>query len=369
MTVEIERDALLGALRAVADVVQARTTIPVLANLHLEVAGGRMTVTGTDLDLQASATAEAVGDLLTTVDKGKLLAAAVSFKAGKVRIEASQGRAVLKQGRAQRTISTLPATDFPRRGAIANGTAFRIAGKTLLRLLDAASIAQSTEETRYYLMGVLLHVEEGKLRCVATDGHRLVRAEADVPAGAEPLPDIIVPTKTVTLLRRLLGKADTEVAIVASDKAITFAIGNVSINSKIVEGTFPIYQRIIPTPGCHVIVGARDAIVEAFQATAAIVNAEGDLKVRAVKVTLDPSGEHEVSAQDSTGSHAIEPLDVAVEGGAFSFGVNHKYLVQVAGIFGEAGSLTMTMADSAAPMRITGDRDPDLIAVLMPMRV
>lgn len=196
MTVEIERDALLGAVRAVADVVQARTTIPVLANLHVEVADGRLTLTGTDLDLQASADAPASGAMLTTVDKNKLLAAANSFRPGPVRIDLDDGRLVLRQGRGRRTLSTLSAKDFPRRGPLENGTAFRLSAKTLSRLLDTTFIAMSADEVRYYLMGVFLHVAEGKLHAVATDGHRLVRTHCTAPAGGDALADLILPSKT-----------------------------------------------------------------------------------------------------------------------------------------------------------------------------
>ncbi|SEM88557.1 DNA polymerase III, beta subunit [Sphingomonas gellani] len=372
MSVEVDRDALLGAVRRVADVVEARTTIPVLGNLLIEAAEGKLTLTGTDLDLQASATIDAAGTMSITVDKNKLLAAVTSFKPGRIAISAVPGRQAvqMKAGRGSRILSTLPATDFPKREALANATAFDIRASAFLRLLDTTSIAHSTDETRYYLKGAFLHVRGDQLMAAATDGHKAVQCRMTVPTGAEQLPDIIVPTKAVTLLRKLLTKVDGEVRFGATHKAYECQVGGTLLIGNLVDATFPDYQRVIPDRCDRALIGARDALLDPLTQVAAIVDAEGEKKIRVAVIDLQASpAESEVSAKDATGATAVEALDVEVSGEPIRFGVNQRYLSLVLGVFAESSRIELSLADPAAPMRLTGDKDPDVVAVITPYRI
>lgn len=329
MTVEIERDALLGALQQVNGVIEARCTIPVLSNVLFVAQDGVVTLTGTDLDIEASATAPAIGEMKTTLPSDKILAAAKSFKPGKLTIAPVAGRSAvtIKQGRGVRTISTLSADDYPKMPALADAVRFTMTSDALARLFSACRVAQSTEETRYYLCGVFMHAVDGKLRAVATDGHRLVRADVEMPAGAAEMEDIIVPSKAVGQVLGLIGKVSGEVAIELNAKAIQFRLGTSTIISKLVEGTYPDYTRVIPSEGQHVVTITRELFIAPIASVAAIVNAEGDkIKVRAVAFDFGGGEDaHEVSAKDQTGTSATEPVEATLTGMPIRFGLNSQY--------------------------------------------
>lgn len=374
MTVEIERDALLGALQQVNGVIEARCTIPVLSNVLFVAQDGVVTLTGTDLDIEASATAPAIGEMKTTLPSDKILAAAKSFKPGKLTIAPVAGRSAvtIKQGRGVRTISTLPADDYPKMPALQGAAKFTMPSDALGRLFGACRVAQSTDETRYYLNGVFMHVIDDKLRAAASDGHRVIRAEVDLPSDAAGMGDIIVPTKAVTQILSLLGKVSGDIEIVVNEKAIQLRLGVCTIISKLVEGTFPDYSRVIPAEGgAHVLTIIREQFIAPIAAVAAIVNAEGDkTKVRAVAFDFGSGDDaHEVSAKDATGTSATEPLEASFVGEPLRFGLNSQYGRDVAGIFAEGASLTISLDGPASPLRIVSDKDPDLIGVCMPMRV
>lgn len=370
MKVEIERDVLLRALEQVAGVVERRNTIAILSNLLMIVGDGTLSVTGTDLDIEATASAPASGELRTTVSSDKILAAVKSFKPGKLTIAQVDGRhaVTVKQGRGVRTISTLPTDDFPKRAALGSAVSFSMSCEVLTRIFGACVVAQSSDETRYYLIGVFLHTTDGKLRGAATDGHRLIRVEADIPDGAQDLADIIVPKKTVAQVLQLLGKAKGDVAIQSNGTAISFQIGSSSIISKLIEGTFPDYSRVIPSVAKNKITVVRETLTSAVAAVASVVNAGGNTKVRAV--AMDFGGDaQEVSANDPDGTSASEPIEATYEGVPVRFGLNSQYLREVANVFTEGAALTITLQDPAAPLRIVSDKDPDIVGVLMPMRV
>ncbi len=373
MKVELDRDALLSALQQVTGVVEARNTIPILSNLLLVVDGNTLSVTGTDLDIEATATAPASGDLRITVPNDKIMAAVKSFKSGKLTIATIEGRHALtvKQGRGVRTLSTLPVEDFPKRAPLGQSVTFSIAGSSLARLLGKCAVAQSSDETRFYLMGVFLHTTADKLRGAATDGHRLIRAEVDLPDGAKDMADIIVPKKAVAQALQLIGKSSADVTVQCNGTAISFAIGDGTIISKLIEGTFPDYSRVIPEPAVNRISVVRDVLVAASSAVTSVVNPEGDKsRVRAVAVEMGANDDaHEMTAKDQTGASASEPIVATYAGTPLRFGVNSQYLRDVAGIFTEGAALSITLHDPAAPLRIVSENDPDLVGVIMPMRV
>ncbi|MDP1026376.1 DNA polymerase III subunit beta [Sphingomonas sp. KR1UV-12] len=372
MTVEVDRDALVAGVRSVIDVVAGRCTIPILANLLLDVSGGQFTITGADLDMQAASTIEASGELSTTVDAQKLLAAASSFKPGKLTLTPNTGKSglVLRQGRGQRTLQTLPAADFPKREPLTNAKAFSIPAASLSRILDTTHFAQSRDETRYYLIGSFLHVAADKLKAAATDGHRLISVEVPLPEGAAGMPDTIVPASATSHLRKLLAKFEGSVAVEVTAKAMTFTVGATRIITNVVDGTFPDYSRVIPPQGAHSLTTVRDALVEPVAAVTAVINAEGDkFKVRSVAFDLGGADGHLVRSRDQMGTTASEPLDGDLDGAPIEFGVNAAYFRSVVGAFAEKARVTINTSGPASPLRFTSDKDPDLIGVVMPMRI
>lgn len=373
MKVELDRDALLGALQQVTGVVEARVTIPVLSNLLLVVDGGALSVTGTDLDIEATATAAASGEMRVTVPNDKLLAAVKSFKSGKLTIASVDGRhaVTVKQGRGVRTLSTLPADEFPKRAPLGKAVSFSIPATSLARIFAKCAAAQSSEETRYYLMGVFLHTTEDKLRGAATDGHRLISVQADLPDGAQDMADIIVPKKAVAQVLQLIGKSSGDVAVQTNGTAISFQIGDSTIISKLIDGTYPDYSRVIPPVAANQITIVRDVLIASSSAVTSVVNAEGDKsKVRAVAIEMGIDDDtHEMTAKDQMGTSAVEPIAATYKGTPLRFGVNSQYLRDVAGIFAEGAALSITLHDQSAPLRIVSDKDPDLVGVIMPMRV
>jgi DNA polymerase-3 subunit beta len=373
MKVEVERDALLRALEQVAGVVERRNTIPVLSNLLLVVGDGALSVTGTDLDIEATASVAATGELRTTVPAEKILAAVKSFKTGKLTIAPVDGRqaVTVKQGRGVRTLSTLSADDFPKRPALGQAVSFSIPCVSLARIFAKCTVAQSSDETRYYLMGIFLHTTDTKLRGAATDGHRLIRVEVDLPSGAGDMADIIVPKKAVAQVLQMIGKSTGDIAVQSNGTAIAFQLGDGTIISKLIEGTYPDYSRVIPEVAQNKISIVRDVLVAASSAVTSVVNAEGDKsKVRAVAIEMGVDDDmHEMTAKDQIGTSAVEPIAATYKGTPLRFGVNSQYLRDVAGIFAEGAALSITLHDPAAPLRIVSDNDPDLVGVIMPMRV
>ncbi|MGN6463189.1 MAG: DNA polymerase III subunit beta, partial [Pseudolabrys sp.] len=255
MKVTVERSALLKSLGHVHRVVERRNTIPILANVLLRADKGKLSLKATDLDLEVIETiaAEVSPGGSTTVPAHMFYEIVRKLPEGtQVVLEASGDRAILaiRAGRSRFTLQTLPESDFPDLAAGEMTHKFTLAAKDLKRLIDKTQFAISTEETRYYLNGIYLHVagaaKAQKLRAVATDGHRLAQAELDAPKGADGMPGIIVPRKTVGEVQRLIEDLDADVSIELSQTKIRFTIGDVVLTSKLIDGTFPDYGRVIP---------------------------------------------------------------------------------------------------------------------------
>ena len=255
MKVGVERTALLKAMGHAQSVVERRTTIPILANVLLEASDGKLTFRATDLDIEIVDTAEAqvdqagactvsahmLHDIVRKLPEGAQIALALDPEASRLAVRA---------GRSSFQLPTLPVQDFPQMASETYEANFAVPAPTLRRLFDKAKFAISNEETRYYLNGVYLHAAERDgapvLRCVATDGHRLARVDAALPDAASGLPGVIVPRKTVGELRRLLDDDGTEIAVSVSETKIRFAAPGMTLTSKVIDGSFPDYARVIP---------------------------------------------------------------------------------------------------------------------------
>jgi DNA polymerase-3 subunit beta len=375
MKATIERAKLLRCLSHVQSVVERRNTIPILSNVLIEAsADGLVKVMATDLDLQVlesldAASVEAAGAV--TVSAHLLFDIVRKLPDGsQVSLETADNRMTVKAGRSRFQLPTLPRDDFP---VIVEGdlpTSFEIPAKTLAELIDRTRFAISTEETRYYLNGIFLHVsEEDKpvLKAAATDGHRLARFTLSRPEGAEGMPDVIVPRKAVAELRKLLEEAlDGNVEVDISASKIRFTLGGeggVVLTSKLIDGTFPDYSRVIPTGNDKLLKLDPKSFYEGVDRVATIATE----RTRAVKMALDgdkvtlsvTSPDNGTAAEEVPADYRSDPLEI---------GFNANYLKDIlAQIDGDI--VELHLADPGAPTLIRQDDKSPALYVLMPMRV
>ncbi|MCG2839658.1 DNA polymerase III subunit beta [Sandaracinobacter sp. RS1-74] len=368
MKLVVERATLLRALGHVQSVVERRNTIPILSNVLLSADGQSMKLMATDLDLQiveeAPAAVETPG--ATTVSAHTLFDIVRKIPDGaQVTLDSSGSRMAVTAGRARFQLQTLPREDFPVIGESDLPVGFRLPAETLVTLIDKTRFAISTEETRYYLNGIFIHAPAGgsTLRAVATDGHRLARVEIPLPEGAGGMPDIIIPRKCVSEVRKLLDERDGEVEIALSAAKIRFAIGQAVLTSKLIDGTFPDYSRVIPT--------ANDKLLKIDPATLAEgvdrVTAIASEKTRAVKLSLDRD-RVTLSVTSPENGTASEDVPADYSSGSFEVGFNSRYLLDILGQV-EGDLVEVHMADAAAPTLIRETEDSEALYVLMPMRV
>ncbi len=375
MKATIERAKLLRCLSHVQSVVERRNTIPILSNVLIEAsADGTVKVMATDLDLQVvenldAASVETPGAI--TVSAHLLFDIARKLPDGsQVSIETADNRMTVKAGRSRFQLPTLPRDDFP---VIVEGdlpTSFELPARQLAELIDRTRFAISTEETRYYLNGIFLHVsddDQPALKAAATDGHRLARFTLAQPEGAAGMPDVIVPRKAVAELRKLLEEAlDGNVEIDLSASKIRFALGGeggVVLTSKLIDGTFPDYSRVIPTGNDKLLRLDPKSFYEGVDRVATIATE----KTRAVKMGLDADKVTLSVTSPDNGTAAEEvPADYSSE--AFEIGFNANYLKDILHQI-EGDTVELHLADPGAPTLIRQDDKSPALYVLMPMRV
>ena len=377
MKATIERAKLLRCLSHVQSVVERRNTIPILSNVLIEAAsGGTVRIMATDLDLQVveslqAASVESPGAI--TVSAHLLFDIARKLPDGaQVSLDTADNRMVVKAGRSRFQLPTLPRDDFP---TIVEGdlpTNFELPAKLLAELIDRTRFAISTEETRYYLNGIFLHVsDDGSdgplLRAAATDGHRLARFTLPRPEGAEGMPDVIIPRKAVGELRKLLEEAlDGNVEIDLSPSKIRFTLGGeggVVLTSKLIDGTFPDYSRVIPTANDKLLKLDPRSFYEGVDRVATIATE----KTRAVKMGLEPD-KVTLSVTSPDNGTAAEEVPASYASSQFEIGFNANYLKDILGQI-DGDTVEMHLADPGAPTLIRQDEKAPALYVLMPMRV
>jgi DNA polymerase-3 subunit beta len=379
MKATIERATLLRCLSHVQSVVERRNTIPILSNVLLDASdGGSLKVMATDLDLQvvenmAAASVEQAGAI--TVSAHLLFDIARKLQEGsQVSLETADNRMTVKAGRSRFSLPTLPRDDFP---VIVEGdlpTSFELPAKTLAELIDRTRFAISTEETRYYLNGIFLHVSDDAadsggpvLKAAATDGHRLARFTIPRPEGAEGMPDVIVPRKAVAELRKLLEEAlDGNVQVDLSASKIRFTLGGeggVVLTSKLIDGTFPDYSRVIPTGNDKLLRVDPKSFYEGVDRVATIATE----KTRAVKMGLENDKVTLSVTSPDNGTAAEEvPADYRADG--MEIGFNANYLKDILHQI-DGDTVELHLADPGAPTLIRQDEKSPALYVLMPMRV
>ena len=355
MKVTVERAELLKSLGHVHRVVERRNTIPILGNVLMRAEKSALNLKATDLDLEVIETiaAEVAPGGSTTVPAHMFYEIVRKLPEGsQVVLEASGDRAmmVIRAGRSRFTLQTLPESDFPDLAAGDMSHKFTLAAPELKRLLDKTQFAISTEETRYYLNGIYLHIagsgKNATLRAVATDGHRLAQAELAVPSGAAGMPGVIVPRKTVNEVQRLVEGSEAEVGIEVSPAKIRFTLGDVVLTSKLIDGTFPDYGRVIPSGNDKLLtVDKKD-----FEAAVDRVSTVSSERGRAVKLSLT-AGRLVLSVTNPDSGSATEEIEVDYDGDPIDIGFNSRYLLDIAAqIDGEVAILKL--ADPGSPTLI-----------------
>ena len=372
MKLTIERAALIKALGHVQSVVERRNTIPILSNVLLSADGGTVSFAATDLDMEIvdEAGAEVSSPGQITAPAHTLYEIVRKLPEGadvELRCAGEDPRLSVAAGRSRFNLPVLPAGDFPVMSSDGLSNRITIASRDLIRLIDKTRFAISTEETRYYLNGLYLHtvVEDGetRLRAVATDGHRLALADMPAPAGAAGLPGVIVPRKTIQEARRLLEDAGEEIEMQISQAKVRFEFGRASLTSKVIDGSFPDYARVIPKEN-HRVVSIDNALFAAAVDRVATISAE---KSRSVKFAVE-AGKLVLTVRNMEAGQAVEEIEVDYDGEAFEIGFNARYLLDVAGqIQGE--SCELRFADPASPTLILDPADRGVQYVLMPLRV
>src|SRR5688572_17255768 len=372
MKVTVERAELLKSLGHVHRVVERRNTIPILANVLMRAEKSALNLKATDLDLEVieSIAAEVSPGGSTTVPAHMFYEIVRKLPEGsQVVLEASGDRAMMsiRAGRSRFTLQTLPESDFPDLAAGDMTHKFKLGAAELKRLLDKTHFAISTEETRYYLNGIYLHIagsgKNATLCAVATDGHRLAQAELAVPAGANGMPGVIVPRKTVNEVQRLVEGSDAEVGIEVSSAKIRFTLGDVVLTSKLIDGTFPDYGRVIPSGNDkELTVDKKD-----FEAAVDRVSTVSSERGRAVKLSLS-GGRLVLSVTNPDSGSATEEIEVDYNSDPIDIGFNSRYLLDIAAqIDGEVAILKL--ADPGSPTLIQDKDAKGALYVLMPMRV
>jgi DNA polymerase-3 subunit beta len=367
MKATIERATLLRGLGHVQSVVERRNTIPILSNVMIEAnEGGGLRLMATDLDLQINETVDAdvIQPGATTISAHTLFDIARKLPEGaQVELSASAGKMQIIAGRARFNLATLPRDDFP---VIAEGElphAFELPAATLRQIIDKTRFAISTEETRYYLNGIFLHVVDGELKAAATDGHRLARVTVPRPDGADAMPDVIIPRKCVVELRKLLDELDGSVQVSLSESKVRFGLGNAVLTSKLIDGTFPDYSRVIPTANDKLLRVDPRSFEESVDRVATIASE----KTRAVKMALDRDRVTLSVTSPENGTAAEElPGDYAAD--SFEIGFNARYLLDILHQI-EGDTVEVHLADAAAPTLLRENDKAAALYVLMPMRV
>jgi len=361
------QDKVLSVLQSVAGIVERRHTLPILANVLLRKSGTSIQLTTSDLEIQIRTTAELGGDtgsFTTTIGARKLIDILRTMPADQtVSLESSQSKIILKGGKSKFTLQTMQAEDFPLVQESANfGPAFSVPQKTLKDLLGQVAFAMAVHDIRYYLNGILFVAEGQQLSLVATDGHRLAFASATLDVEV-PKQEVILPRKTVIELQRLLGDGDGAIEMQFANNQAKFSFDGMEFVTKLVEGKFPDYNRVIPKNHQNKITLGRAALLSTLQRTAILTSD----KFKGVRLNIDP-GSLRVASNNAEQEEAVDELDIDYGGDSIEIGFNVTYLIDaLANMSQDMVSLELSDGNSSALFTI-----PDNATfkyVVMPMRI
>ncbi len=373
MKLTIDRSAFLKALAHTQGVVERRNTIPILSNVLLRAEQGHLTLIASDMEIELVETIPADVALAgaTTAPAGMLYDIVRKLPDGaEVELEYVTGKEQLsiRAGRSNFKLGCLPVDDFPQMVGADLNCQFSLDSKSLVHLIDSTRFAMSTEETRYYLNGIYLHSASSGatplLRAVATDGHRLARTEIPLPAGGEALPGVIIPRKSVGEIRKLLDEGEQDVVLAFSATKARISIGNTILTTKLIDGKFPDYERVIPAGNDKIMQANRKALADAVDRVATIASE----KTRIVKLSLrDGTLRLTANSPDALGT-ADEEIEVSYDTTDLDIGFNSRYLYEIIQQV-DSDTVQVKLADSGSPTIISAANDSSALFVLMPMRV
>ena len=371
MHLVIERSALLKALGHVQSVVERRGTVPVLGNIKLEASGGSLTLTGTDMDValteKASCDAKTQGAVTVPAHTFYDIVRKLPEGADVDIAEKDGSRVVIKCGQSKFNLATLPVDEFPTMHEGEFSHEFTIATAECMSLIDKPAYAMSTEETRYYLNGIYLHAatSEGTdvLRTVATDGHRLARTEVSLPSGAKDMPGVIIPRKTIHELRKVIEGGEGDVSISLSESKIRFVYEGAVLTSKLIDGNFPDYQRVIPEGNDKMMEVECKQFSQAVDRVSIITSERS----RAVKLSLDANKLVFTATSNEQGT-ATEEIKVSYSSDTMEIGFNSRYMLDMMQQI-EGDTAQLFFNDAASPGLVKDTSDSGSLYVIMPMRV
>ena len=367
MQFTIQREALLKPLQLVAGVVERRQTLPVLSNVLMVVDGNTLSLTGTDLEVELIGRInleEAAEDGEITVPARKLMDICKSLPdEAAINFRVEEGKAILKAGRSRFTLTTLPASDFPNVEDAEGSLSFSISQNRLRRIIERTGFAMAQQDVRYYLNGMLLEINQGQLRAVATDGHRMAMCTVDADIDYQEKYQLIVPRKGILELARLLAEADDLINIVLGTHHIRATTGDFTFTSKLVDGKFPDYERVLPRGGDKIVIADRQALRNAFSRTAILSNE----KYRGIRLMLSDSL-LKIQANNPEQEEAEEDAAVAYSGSSLEVGFNVSYLLDVMNVLNNE-QVQITLSDANSSALIQEAESDDSLYVVMPMRL
>ena len=373
MHLTIEREAMLNALTQVAAVVERRNTIPVLSNICMRAVNDQLTLTGTDLDIEIAVTIEAriiAPGAITAPATALLDIARKSDKGAELELNfdgAKDARLKVKFGRSNYVLPVLPAADFPTMDGVKDGVSYHLLRSDLQRLIDTVKHAVSTEETRYYLNGAYLHhFDDGGgsyLRLVATDGHRLAMAEMPAPDGCADAAGIIIPRKTIAIIRQIIETA-ADVQVTLNKDKIEVRAGKAMLTSKVIDGSFPDYGRVIPRGE-----GKTTARLDAPALARGVDRVAMMSQEKSSSARFDFADEVlTMTVRNIDAGGADTQVDIELEGPPVSIGFNARFVNDAMAVIGD-GRITCHFTDASGPVRVNVEADSGIVFVLMPLRV
>ncbi len=373
MQLTLDRTALLKSLAHAQGVVERRNTIPILANVLLQAGPQGLTLTASDMEIELVETIPAdVARAGATTAPAAMLYEIVRKLPDGAEVELTsvddKGQMIVKAGRSTFKLGTLPVDDFPQLVAGDLPCAFQLDAESLILLLDRTKFAMSNEDTRYYLNGIYLHATASGsmqvLRSVATDGHRLARMEVPLPAGGESMPPIILPRKAVGEIRKLLEEGQGDVALALAPGKAQLTVGSVVLTTKLVDGRFPDYERVIPAGNDKVLQINCKAFAEAVDRVSTISSE----KTRGVRLAIEPGSLCLSATRSDAPDRAEEELEAAYESDPLQIGYNSRYLLEILQQI-DSETVQIKLADGASPSIVSAAGDSSALYVLMPMRV
>lgn len=366
MKFSVNRELLLKPLQQVAGVVERRQTLPVLSNLLLKVFGSQLSLTGTDLEVEliGQIEVESPEDGEITVPARKLvdICREIPEKAV-IQFSQKENRVEIKSGRFRSTLSTLPAVDFPSADQSSAEISVGVDSKALKKLLDQTAFAMAQQDVRYFLNGMLIELGNKRIRAVSTDGHRLGMSEFEHD-GLEGLSkQVIIPRKGVIEIQRLLQELEGEADLSISSNHICISSSAFTLTTKLVDGKFPDYDRVIPKDGDKIILADKQELRQALSRTAILSN----VKFRGIRVSIS-SGQLKLSANNPEQEEAEETVSVEYQGDSFEVGFNVSYLQDVLGVIGNE-KVKLTLHDSTSSAVIEDPEVDNALYVVMPMKL